>query len=93
MSGQVTSKTFQISSENGFHLRPISMLVELAGRFESRITVSKDGMSVGAGSVMELLLLGAQQGDMLEVTATGQDSPEALNAIEEFFKELAEGDD
>jgi len=93
MSEQALSKTFEVVSENGFHLRPISLLVEVAGRFTSNITVDKGGVCVGAKSVMELLLLGAQQGDMLEITAAGEDSLEALNAIEEFFNELARGDD
>lgn len=93
MSNQSVSKAFQVSGENGFHLRPISLLVELAGRFNSSITVSKGDVSVGARSVMELLLLGAQEGDVLEITAEGRDSAEALDAIEEFFNELAEGDD
>ncbi len=93
MSKPAVSKRVRITGENGFHLRPISLLAELAGRFDSTITVGKDGMKVGARSVMELLLLGAQQGDELEVTAIGQDSSEAINAIEEFFNELAENDD
>lgn len=69
------------------------MLVKLSGEFESTITISKDGNQVGTGSVMELLLLGAQQGDVLDVTITGSDSADALNAIEDFFKEIATGND
>jgi phosphotransferase system HPr (HPr) family protein len=88
---QAASKTFEIASEHGFHLRPISMLVELALQYDSQITVAKGEVSVGAKSVMELLLLGAQQGDVLEVTAVGPDGPEALDAIEEFFHGLAKG--
>ena len=87
------TRQFTVESANGFHLRPISLLVELSNRFNSDITVSKDGIQVGARSVMELLLLGAQQGDMLEITAIGEDSLEALNAIEEFFAGLAENDE
>lgn len=87
------TRQFAIESASGFHLRPISLLVELSGRFNSDITVCKDGVQVGARSVMELLLLGAQQGDVLEITAVGADSLEALDAIGQFFAELAESDD
>lgn len=93
MSPPILSKQFTIEGENGFHLRPITMLVKLSGEFESTITISKDGNQVGTGSVMELLLLGAQQGDVLDVTITGSDSADALNAIEDFFKEIATGND
>ncbi|MDT8391766.1 MAG: HPr family phosphocarrier protein [Lentisphaeria bacterium] len=87
------SKQFTVEGENGFHLRPITLLVQLSGKFDSTITISKDGNQVGTGSVMELLLLGAQKGDVLEVTVTGADSADALNAIEAFFKETAQGND
>ena len=93
MSGQVISKQFEVEGENGFHLRPITLLVQLAGRFESDITIVKDGNSVGTRSVMELLLLGAQHGDVLEVSISGSDSSEALIAVEELFKEIAESND
>jgi len=83
------SKVFLVEGENGFHLRPISLIVELATKFDSDIKIRKDDVSVGAKSVMELLLLGAQRGDRLEVTAVGVDCAEALHAIEQLFSQLA----
>lgn len=93
MCGQEISKQFEVPGENGFHLRPITLLVQLAGRFDSTITICKDGNCVGTRSVMELLLLGAQRGDVLEIRASGSDSSQALAAVEELFKEIAEGND
>ena len=86
--GQVRTRVLEVKGKSGFHLRPVSMLVQVASKYDSEITVRKDNISVGAGSVMELLLLGAQQGDRLEVTACGADSAEALDAIERLFRDL-----
>jgi phosphocarrier protein len=60
--------------------------VEAALKFDSDISISKDGVIVNGKSVVEILTLAAEQGARLVVTASGKDSKEALKALETLIE-------
>ena len=66
----------------GLHARAAAKLVATAKTFASRITLEKDGAAVDGKSIMNILLLAAPVGSVLELTADGEDEAEALAAIE-----------
>lgn len=70
-----------IINKKGLHARASAKLVEASARFQSRITVTKDGQSVDGRSIMGLMMLGAPLGTQIEITAEGVDAPEAMTAI------------
>ena len=49
----------------GLHARAAARLVQVASRFHSRISLSKDGRSVDAKSILGILMLAGAQGDRL----------------------------
>ncbi len=65
----------------GLHARASAALSRLAGQYQSRVTVSHDGVSADARSIMDLLLLVASQGCVIEILAEGPDAEAAVNAI------------
>ncbi len=71
----------RITNKRGLHARASAKLVEAASRFKAHITVSKDGQSVEARSIMGLMLLAASLGTDVELCAEGEDAQEALTAI------------
>ncbi|MGZ5938135.1 MAG: HPr family phosphocarrier protein [Rhizomicrobium sp.] len=71
----------KITNKRGLHARAAAKIVEAAARFESVITVSCDGQSVNARSIMGLMMLAASMGSEVEIDADGPDSGEALTAI------------
>jgi phosphotransferase system HPr (HPr) family protein len=75
-----------LSAENGLHARPATKFVEAALKFDSDISISKDGVIVNGKSVVEILSLAAEQGARLVVTASGKDSKEALKALETLIE-------
>lgn len=77
---------YTIKDEIGIHARPAGLLVKEAGKFESKITVSKDGKSAEAKKLFGIMGLGVKCGDEVTVTAEGADEEAAAAAIEEFFK-------
>ncbi|MBR1900574.1 MAG: HPr family phosphocarrier protein [Lachnospiraceae bacterium] len=86
--GETASRfRFRITDPAGIHARPAGKLVQLAGQYGSKITVSANGRSASAGSVIELMNLGAAGGTVLTVTAEGDDSAEALKAVREFMQQ------
>ena len=71
----------RIPNKRGLHARASAKIVECAARFESEITIAKDGQHVNARSIMGLMMLAAGQGSQVELSAEGPDSGEALTAI------------
>ena len=69
----------------GIHARPAAAFVKLANKFQSDITIEKDGEQVNGKSIMGLLMLGAAQGSKLTVIAKGRDAEMAIREIEELF--------
>jgi phosphocarrier protein len=73
--------TARIVNKRGLHARASAKVVEAAARFQSQITVTKDGQSVDARSIMGLMMLAASLGSELTIEATGPDASEAMRAI------------
>jgi phosphocarrier protein HPr len=71
----------QIVNRAGMHARPSAEFVKTAGRFSSEITVEKDGLEVNGKSIMGVLMLAAEQGSWLRLTALGTDADAALDAL------------
>ena len=65
----------------GLHARAAARLVQVAGRFHSRIFLSKDGRRVDAKSILGVLMLAAAHGDRLVLAADGGDEQEAVDAL------------
>jgi phosphocarrier protein HPr len=73
--------TVPIKNKLGLHARASGKLMESAARFESEITVTCDGQTVDARSIMDLMLLAARKGSQIEIAAKGADARAAMTAI------------
>jgi phosphocarrier protein HPr len=71
-----------INNAVGLHARPASLFVQEANKFSSDITVFLGDTEADAKSILDLLLLGANQGCTIKVQAEGLDAKEALMAIQ-----------
>ncbi len=78
-------RIFVIKNSLGIHARPAAMFVELTSGFKSKIMIERDGMEVNGKSIMGILMLAAEQGAKLRVTANGSDASEALDAISQLI--------
>jgi phosphocarrier protein len=75
------SSSLTISNKRGLHARASAKFVKLAESFDADIRVSREGESVPANSIMGLMMLGASIGMQIEVSATGPQAAEAVQAI------------
>lgn len=80
-------KTFEYKIKNkvGIHARPAGMLAKEAKNFKSEIIIEKDGKSVNAERLMQIMGMGIKCGDVITVTVDGEDEEEATKSIEKFF--------
>jgi phosphocarrier protein len=83
-SGASQQLTLEIRNRLGLHARAAALLVQTAGRFDAEITIAKDGQVVNGRSIMGVMMLAAEQGSRIEVSASGPQAGEALQAIREL---------
>ena len=82
---RTASKEVTVINKLGIHARPAAMFVKTANKFESNITVEKDGEQVNGKSIMGLMMLAAGQGSKLVITAEGHDAEAAVRELESLF--------
>jgi phosphocarrier protein len=71
----------KLKNSTGLHVRPASLLVNEARKFQSRITVQKGNKTVDCKGIMGVIMLEAQRNDVIEITASGPDEESAVKAI------------
>jgi phosphocarrier protein len=71
----------EVVNRAGMHARPAAEFVKLAGRFNADITVMKDGLAVNGKSIMGVLMLAAEMGSRLRLSAKGADAEDAVDAL------------
>ena len=74
-------KLATIVNPRGLHARAAAKFVKQAAEFAAEISVSHGGYTVGARSIMGLLMLGAGQGASITLAAVGEDAKPALDAL------------
>jgi phosphocarrier protein HPr len=75
------SRDVQIVNALGLHARPAAQLVKLASKYASEVTISRDGMPINAKSIMGVMMLAAEQGATVSISAVGADAEDAVNAL------------
>ena len=73
--------TVEVCNQRGLHARASARFCEAASGFDAAVTVEKDGQSVDACSLMDLLMLGAAKGSTLTIRAEGADAEEAVAVL------------
>jgi phosphocarrier protein len=81
----MTQKELTVQNRLGLHARPAALVVSEASKFHSEIHLAKDGVEVNAKSIMGVMMLAAEKGSTILVTASGDDEQHAVEAIEALF--------
>ena len=84
--------SYIIGCEEGLHLRHAALLVTTARPFCSDIVIEHDDKAADAKSILAIMMLGVQAGEVLTVTARGPDAHGALRAIEELICSVFKGE-
>lgn len=77
-----------IRNRKGLHARASAKFVKCAEQFNAEVRVTKDGQTVGATSIMGLMMLAASIGTRIRLDAEGPDAPEALEALVALVEDL-----
>ncbi len=78
-------RTVIVANPHGLHVRACASIVEAVDAFNAHATVYRGMLRAEANSILELLMLTAQQGTELILRATGPDADTLLDALAELF--------
>ncbi|MEO0560880.1 MAG: phosphoenolpyruvate--protein phosphotransferase [Chloroflexota bacterium] len=86
MSDNAETLEITVPNRQGIHARPAAKIVRLAANYPAALFVSRNGKTVNAASINELVLLGVKQGDTITFHADGGNATALLSDL----KQLAE---
>lgn len=78
---------YKITDPEGIHARPAALLIKLTCGYSSVLTIEKDDKKADAKRIFGIMGLGVKQGQEVRITAEGPDENQAIEEIEQFFKE------
>jgi phosphocarrier protein len=87
MEKKMIEKTLMIINNLGLHARASSKLVELANKFTANIVIQKGTRQANAKSIMTVMMLAANKGSVITLTAEGIDEELAIAAISELINQ------
>ena len=70
-----------VRNQPGIHARPAAQFVKKAGEFRSEVFVSHGDLKVNGKSIMGVMMLAAEEGAKLLISATGPDEEAAVEAL------------
>ena len=73
--------TVTLNNRMGLHARPSTQIATTASRFAADVLIVKDDQRADAKSVLELLMLAAECGSELKISANGPDAAAAVAAV------------
>jgi phosphocarrier protein len=75
------TRNAELVNQRGLHARASAAFAREASKYDARLTVRHDGMTASAASIMDLLMLGARFGQVIEIHAEGSEASQALDAV------------
>lgn len=77
--------TLSILNTLGLHARPSAKIANLANQYKSNIQLTANHKTIDAKSIMQIMMLAANQGTSVILTADGNDEKEAIKALSTLF--------
>ena len=78
-------RTVRIAAAAGLHARPAAAFTQAASKSGFAITVSKEGKSANAASILGVISLGVSQGEEVTIASTDENAGEALDRLVELL--------
>ena len=81
-------KTLVVNEEHGLHARPSAKISKVCRDLDSKVTFSKNAKTADGKSILQMLLLAAEQGAIIEVVVEGGDLREVARFVSEKLSTL-----
>jgi phosphocarrier protein HPr len=77
----VIERSVTVSNQPGIHARPAALFVRKAAEYKSEVFVKHGDLTVNGKSIMGVMMLAAETGAELLISATGPDEEQAVDAL------------
>jgi phosphotransferase system HPr (HPr) family protein len=74
-----------VRAASTLHARPVAQLVQAVQVFDAELVLVRDAIRADAKSILDILTLSIQEGDWLEIEASGADADAALEVLARLF--------
>lgn len=81
------TRNLQIVNKLGLHARAASVFVKTASSFAAEIAVRHADKKANGKSIMSMMLLQAAHGTQIELTISGEDEIDAMDAIQALVED------
>ena len=78
---RMQQREVEIVNKLGLHARAAAKLTQLAAKYQSDVSLARNGRKVNAKSIMGVMMLAAGKGSRIVLETDGPDEAEALDAI------------
>jgi phosphotransferase system HPr (HPr) family protein len=79
------SRSVTVANPEGVHARVAMLLAQTVRQFHSKVALVKERHRVDGTDVLQILSLGAAEGEQLQLEAVGPDAEAALEALVRLF--------
>lgn len=76
-----------ISDPEGIHARPAGELVKIAKKYQSDVSIEKEGKKADCKKIFGVMGLGAKKGQTVTVSVAGNDEEAACEALLNFMRQ------
>jgi phosphocarrier protein len=81
-------KEFVIHNSKGLHARPATKLVQIANTFPCNLTIEYKGKKTDLKSIMSVLSLRIQAGDIITIIVDGENEQDCLKRLEQIINDI-----
>lgn len=85
------SQRICIVNPNGLHARPAAVLAKLTAQYDFPVFLVKDSQRANAKSIVEIMALALQPGDVVHLEICAPDEPRARHALDKLSAALQDG--
>jgi phosphocarrier protein HPr len=82
----ILEQEFIVANKLGIHARVAAQIVKVASQFESEVWIAKGDSKVSGKSILDVMTLVCPLGSKVQISATGPDAAEAVNALAVLFQ-------
>lgn len=75
----------KVLSPHGLHARPSHAVVAIASEFDAQVSLDCQGRVADARSILSVMTLGATEGDVIRLSASGAQASAVLDKLVQYF--------
>ncbi len=82
----IDADSYQIKDPSGIHARPAGKIATISGKYACEIKLISADREADAKSILSIMSLGIKPGDVIKITASGEDKESAVTEVMNYIR-------